>query len=124
MTVYTSQIATALRLITAKGQDVTFTRRTATGYDEDSDTTATHTAKAVVLPASASSMSAMAKAYAEAAAAENNILVLIVAASGLSMTPRPGDTVTGIDSLTWEVMANSPLAPDGTAIIHQLLIRR
>lgn len=134
---YSAQIATALRLIAAKGTTLTLSRSPETvdaGGSEDDwnadftdqtgpgelDELDTYTLTAVILPFKRMPGD---DAFMDGAPIEHKLRRLLIAGSGLSITPKPGDQVA-IGSDSWRVIGNAPLAPDGgDAIIHKAVIQ-
>jgi len=128
MTVFANQIATAKRLIAAKGQTVTFSRPGELNYDPATDTQigasdTVFTGTAVVLPISGggSEFDVRLPGVVEGRA---NHRELLVAAEGMTHAPMAGDKALGIEGDDWTIIGWVPLAPDGTPIIHTVTIKR
>lgn len=122
MTVYTAQIATALRLIEAKGTELTITKPgTSGGFNQPPGAGTAYTAKCVILPASSDSVRAFDNQFSDGTLIEQNLRKLLIAASGLTQTPEAGHTVSH-DGATWSLIGVTPLAPDGTAIIYKAVM--
>lgn len=137
MSKYAPQIATALRLIEAKGASLTLTRNPEavdTGASENpwdadftdqtgagaNDEALTYTIKAVILP----ERGGRDLGFEEGAAVETSARKLLVAASGLAITPRPGDKIA-IGGDDFHVIGVSTLDPDGAgAIYHRVTARK
>lgn len=116
MTVYTSQIATALRLLSAKGQAITLARVTTGTFDpvagtETGGSSATQALVGVVMPASYATRGGL---------VQNTTTTVMVAASGVSIIPRPGDKITLSTGQVLSVLTVEEMAPDGTAIYWTL----
>src|SRR5437773_1392103 len=112
---YTEEIAAALDMITEAGVLVTITRRGSGGAinmvtDRKTGGAAQSTsARAVAFPPDSGD--------GEALAPETQVGVstrhIIIAASGLTFVPLPGDDVGPIEGRTWRFGPIAPLAPDG-----------
>lgn len=129
MTAYGAQIDTARRLIADKGQMVEFNRAVEAAYDPGTDTvigmgTTTFYSLAVALPASQSTAAAFDVRFPGPVLTATNLRVLLVAAAGLTETPSAGDRVIGLEGDDWTVVGTTPLAPDGTPIVHTLTVKR
>ena len=108
---------TASKMLTSKGQLVTFTRDVealfdpVTGKDEHADET-TFTGYGVILPYDV---------LFTASGAPNDKVKLVLEAT--STVPAIGDKVTA-NSLDYEVVEVTGLAPAGTVVLYNLLLKR
>lgn len=120
-----AQRLSADRLIEAKGQTVTLTRRAAGGYDPStgtaSVTTSTQTGKGVILPFGAGIRKL---SGGDVTAADRQcILSGLNSAGGVLNEPKVGDTLTDANSVAYTITEVSPLEPAGLAIIYELTVR-
>lgn len=119
MSVYTRPAATALRLLEKYGQHMTLTTRTTGTYVPATGTSAVTEAGQTVTGA----------VFDYPAHKIDGTLIrvgdkqVIVAASGLTVTPAPGMSVTDVDGNVFEVITAEALNPAGTAVIHTLQVR-
>lgn len=141
MTAYTDQIATALQLIAEAGKEYSLKRFVdgVEGVDTDAsppenpwdadftdqldpgdDDPTTYQATAVVLPYRAGRGSDTLK---DNIAETASMRWFLMAASGMTQTPRAGDEVT-IEGEAWSILGLTTLGPDGTAIIHKAVIKQ
>lgn len=121
MSEYTRSIATALRLITKKGQAVTLTTKTPGSYSTSTSgisiTETTQTAKGVVTNYSTKDI-------------DNDLikaddLLLILAASGVTNKPQPDKTkVTLASGVVYTVKNVIDVAPSGESIVYKLQLRK
>jgi hypothetical protein len=118
MAFYDSMAATALRILTAKGQDLTLRTiadTTPTTAYEPTRTPTDVTVKGVLddglLTEVDSSTGAIVKADRRR---------YVIAASGLSAAPNIGDSLVDA-TIVYEIVSITPLAPAGTAVIYILL---
>jgi hypothetical protein len=124
MTVYTTQIATALRLIEAKGTELTITKPgTDGGFNEPPGPPTPYTAKCVVLPASKGTVEAFDNRFDGTTLIETSLRSLLIAASGLDEAPEPGHTVS-YEGASWHLIGATSLSPDGEPIIYRASMRR
>lgn len=132
---YAREAASAKRLIERKGAAFTLTRNPEavdTGASENpwdadftdqtgeggNDEAETYTAPGVILPERAGRDDA----FEDAAAIETKARRVYLAASGLAITPQPGDKLTA-GGQTYQVIGVSTLAPDaGDPILHRLTV--
>lgn len=109
----------ALATITAKGETITFARGSSGAvYDPITDsfsggTAANATSKAVQIEDDPLTFQALDLKMVDA-------ITLLVAASGLSITPVPGD-VFGWAGVFYTVKSAEAVAPDGTPILWTLI---
>lgn len=111
---------TAARLITAKGQALTITRRAAGAYDPATGaatiTTSNQSGHGVILP-----LSPFRKSLDSLIAIGDQQLLL----AALNITaPHVDDTVTDVNGNVWSIIAIDPLNPDGIDILFDCIIRR
>lgn len=115
MSFYTNMAATALRLLTKYGEELTFTTYSVGAYDPNTgtrtETPSNYTAKAVK-----ETYGILEKANS---AIKEGDIRLIAEAS----TYAVGDTVT-VDSQVWRIMAVDPISPGDTDVAFFLQIRR
>lgn len=112
--------STADRLIRAKGQTVTITRRAAGAYAPATGTAAitqtTQTGKGVILPLGAG--------YRKEPGTNIPLGSVQCLLSALGITaPHVDDTVTDAGGKAWTVVATSPLEPAGTALLYDLTMK-
>jgi hypothetical protein len=135
--IYDAPAATALKLIKAKGLQLTISKRggdavfdPVTGGFTTAGADVTGTLDCVVLPYSGSTIRALADG---SVTADNNYLQdftegrlrkLLAAASSAPFEPKAGHVVSGFESSVWEVIGCTPLNPAGTPIIYTMAIRR
>lgn len=124
MTVYSSQIATAKRLIQAKGRAVTLERDSST-YDpvtgSDTTTTTTYDTVAVLLPPDSSTLQAYAKQFQDGTLVLSKVQMAYM--PQFDVDPEPGDRLS-IGGVDWSVVGVETTAPDGTSIIHKVLVSK
>jgi predicted peptidase len=119
MSVYTRSIASALRMLRKYGQFMTLTQRTTGAYNP-----ATATASVTE-----SGQTVTGAVFDYPTKQIDGTLILrgdkqvIVAASGLTVTPAPGMKLTDVNGDVFEVIAAEALAPAGEAVIHTLQVR-
>lgn len=120
MSVYTRPRATALKLLRKYGQFLTLTQRVATGeYDPA-------TASAAVTESGQTVTGAIFDYPAHKI--DGTLIVqgdkeVLIAASGLTITPAPGMKLTDGNGDVFEVITAQALAPAGEAVIHTLQVR-
>lgn len=119
-TIYAPQAASALATITRKGAAVTFPDATGTApvFDQTTETwtagTLTDvTGRAVEIPGDPNTYQAL-------SLVQSNPVTLLLAASGLTITPAPGMSFTWAGT-AYTVRLVSPLAPDGTPVIYTVV---
>lgn len=119
MTEYTRSIATALRLITKKGQAVTITYRSGGSYNQATGgltvTETTATAYGVVTQYSNSDI--------DGELIRQGDLMLIVAASGVTK-PSVDDDVTLADSTEYTIKSVTDVSPANESVIYRLQLRK
>lgn len=124
-TTYQSQIDSALQLIRNSGGNLQINLKVTTSGSIDpitqvsSVTTTLYPATGVMLPVPRRSYSQV----EDDAPIVKNCAKLLLAAKGLEIEPKAGDSVI-VDDVEWEVSSVDKLAPDGTAIIYNLIIER
>lgn len=140
MTKYTQEILTALRLIRKKGTTIPLKRYTqavdtvageetwkADFTDQrgagENDEPSLHDLTCVVLPASKGTIEAFDIRVGPGTNIVTEFRFLLIAASGLEITPMPNDIVT-IEGADWALKGATPLAPDGTPIIYKAAARK
>ncbi len=114
--------ATAYRQITKYGTDGTLTRKTVTAISNQgavtNGTSLSDTMKCVFLPLSEYTDNLEERN----SLAQRGVRYLAMAARGLSLEPRPQDTVT-IGSDVWDIQSSTPINPDGASpIAHCALV--
>lgn len=119
-----AQRTTADRMIAAKGQAVTLTRRASGSYDPATGTaaitTTTQTGKGVILP-----LAGYRKAQGNIVAGDETLLLSGLNAAGAALTaPHVDDTVTDAGGNVFQLVALDPLHPAGLDIIFDCVIRR
>lgn len=111
---YDAQAATALKLITKKGGDITLTRYGAASFDpvtqRDVQSQTSYTAKGVCLPAGKSAE------FRVGSLEGRNITECFFAAKGLSITPAPGDEFT-FSASKWKIVWAQTYDPAGDGAI-------
>ena len=119
MTVYASSIASADKIISKKGQSVTFTQVSEGTYDPaTSSFTATetnYTVKAVLLPYKR-------EAISSTDLIQQGDMKLLVQPTGAPLA-KPQDKVT-VNSEVWVIVNVKPLMPDGTLVLQEWQIRK
>lgn len=120
-----AQRISADRMIAAKGQAVTLTRRASGAYNpatgQASITTSTQAGKGVILPF-AQGLRKM--AGTNIPATDRQCLLSGLRADGTPLdAPKVDDTLTDATGLTYAVTEVSPLAPAGLSIIYELTVR-
>jgi hypothetical protein len=120
----TAQRSTANRLIEAKGQTVTLTRRTLGAYNVSTGTasvsTTTETGKGVILPLAGYRKVGI----GNIAPGDETLLLSALLSDGTAMTiPELGETITTADAIVREIVAVDPLRPDGAAIFYDCVVR-
>lgn len=120
-----AQRATAARLIAAKGQAVTLTRRAAGTYDTATGTASigstTQTGKGVILPF-ATGLRKM--AGNNIPATDRQCLLSALGDTGAALTaPKVDDTLTDAGGRVYTVVEVGELAPDGVTSLYELTVR-
>lgn len=120
-----AQRSTADRMIEAKGQAVTLTRRVSGAYNPATGTatitTSTQAGKGVILPLSAGLRH---MAGSNVTQADRQCLLSGLKSDGSAMTPpQVDDTITDSNGVVWAVTEVSPLAPAGLSILYDLTVR-
>lgn len=123
---YSAEIAMALEMIQDAGLQVTLKRKQSGTLNKvtDRETTPaaplTNTPYVVSLP-----VDARRDGFVIDTKELTKHRKLLMAASGMTMTPQAEDTVATIEGSTWVVVDNLPLVPDGstTPIIHKVLVK-
>lgn len=133
MSLYTRLQSTASRLITSKGNaEGLLIRRTPGAYDPALGAPASpvETSYPVKAFVDASSLRTLGYRYGEALVKSGD-LEATVAASGLPITPEPGDILQvtnavdkGITGVTLKVVANQSTPSLADAVIHTMLVRQ
>lgn len=115
-----AQRLSADRLIAAKGQSVTLTRRASGAYDPATGTApiteTTQTGKGVILPL-ASGVRHSGNSNIPAGAMQ-----CLLSAEGIT-APELDDTLTDVNAKVWVIVEVSPLAPAGLAVVYDLTIK-
>jgi len=120
-----AQRSTADRLIDAKGQTVTLTRRAAGTYSPAAGTatvtTSTQTGKGVIFPFGPG----LRNQAGSAITADDRLCYLsALNSTGAALTePKVNDELTDAGGTKWTVTEVSPLAPAGLKIMYELTIR-
>jgi hypothetical protein len=116
MTFYSDLAAVATRLLTDKGQQVTFSRETSTGFDPEAGinttTTSTITGYGAAFDYNSSEIDGT-------IVVKGDIRFLFEAGSA----PQQDDVVT-IDSIIYRVMAVKTTSPAGTAVLYECQLRK
>jgi hypothetical protein len=125
MSFYQGLATTALKLITSKGQSMTWSRRVASAYDPAtgaaSITTTDSICRGLILDYPEKTYSAV--------ATDGGMLVvrgdrkLLLAASGMSGFPQPEDTFL-VGSDVWSVVATKAVDPAGTVLVYECQVRK
>lgn len=118
MTFYTGLASTASRLLTDKGQSVTFSRQTGGTFDP-------------VLGAESGASTTTFSGYAAALSYNNAEIDGTVVKKGdvrlviesTTATPETGDQCT-VDSVVYRVMMVEPVSPGGTTVINKVQLRK
>lgn len=119
-----AQRSTADRMIAAKGQSITLTRRSSGAYDPAtgvaSNTSTTQTGKGVILP-----LSPMTKANASnVVAGDRQMLLSSLTSAGTALTaPHVDDTVTLATGEIVSIVSVDPLTPAGLDILYDCIVR-
>ena len=116
MTFYTDLAAVALRLLTDKGQQVTFSRETSTGFDPETGinttTTSTITGYGAAFDYNSSEIDGT-------IIVKGDIRFLFEAGSA----PQQDDTAP-VDSIIYRVMAVKKISPAGTDVLYEVQLRK
>ena len=117
-TFYSDLAATALRLLTDKGQQVTFSRETATAFNpvvgsSGAPVISTFTAYGAAFDYN--------KSEIDGTLVKRGDIRFLMNASATA--PALGDTVI-IDSITYRVMNVKPTSPGGTVVIYEVQLRK
>lgn len=120
-----AQRATAARLIAAKGQVVTLTRRAAGAYNTATGAAAivstTQAGKGVILPF-ATGLRKM--AGTNIPATDRQCLLSALTTTGSALTaPKVDDTLTDAGGRVYTVVDVGALAPDGVTSLYELTVR-
>lgn len=120
----TAQRTTANRMIAAKGQAVTLTRRASGSYDPATGTaaitTSTQTGKGVILP-----LAGYRKAQGNIVAGDETLLLSGLNSAGAALTaPHVDDEVTDAGGNVFSLVAIDPLHPAGLDILYDCVVRR
>ena len=122
MSFYGDMAAVALRLLTSKGQTVSIRTRSTDDYDPSTgevlQTETTEAGVGVLLPSG----------QLEAVVDQDPARIVdtaqwVVAASGITAVPTPGDSIDG-DGASWAIIAVTPSSPAGTPIVYKLLVKK
>ena len=117
MSFYSDIQATATRLITDKGQNLTFGRETSSGFDPilgvNTTTSSTYTGYGVSTQYN--------KKEIDGTIIQIGDIKLILQKT--TTDPLRGDTVT-VDSIVYRVMDIEPVSPAGTVVIRKLQLRK
>lgn len=120
------QRTSANRMIAAKGQTVTLTRRAAGAYNPATATSAitetTQTGKGVILPF-ASGLRKMAGTTIPASDQQCYLSALNSAGAALT-APQVDDTLTDANAQVYTITEVAPLSPAGLSIIYELTVRK
>ncbi len=121
MSEYTRAIATALRLITKKGQAVTLTTKTPGAYNTATGgitvTEATQTVRGVVTNFATKDI--------DGDLIKADDVLLILAASGVTNKPQPDKSkVTLLSGVSYTVKNVLDVAPSGESIVYRLQLRK
>lgn len=120
----TDQRATANRLIAAKGQAVTLTRRAAGAYNPATGTAAitdtTQTGKGVILPLV---LGFRKETGTNIPLGSVQCILSALGTSAALTAPKVDDSLTDSTGKVWTVIEVSPLAPAGTALIYDLTMK-
>lgn len=120
----TAQRSTANRMIAAKGQAVTLTRRASGSYDPATGaaaiTTSTQSGKGVILPLAGYRKVGMGNIVA----GDETLLLSGLNTAGAAITaPKVDDELTDAGGKVYALVAIDPLHPDGTDILYDCVIR-
>jgi hypothetical protein len=134
---YARVAAQALRQIRASGTTATMTRKAGGTFDPIAGTfstgqdTTTGSIDCVILTYTEKGVRQLITGVIEAdnkvmrAFVQGRLRRLIIAASTAPFEPSNGDTVTGLESSTWEVLGCNPLKPNGTTpLIYTVAVER
>lgn len=128
-TVFQRQIDTALRLIAKNGKDVVLRRdepilEPVTQELNYFAAPSTETMKAVRLPITKGILGRLHGEQALKDLQDSKAQSMLIAAKGLTLTPKPSDTfdLGGADGGDWKVYGVDTLAPDGTDILHTVIL--
>jgi hypothetical protein len=119
---------TALRLLSKQGQTATLKHKVGESYDPATGTNVPtyedHTITFIVQQASQGTLQSFDIRFDGNTLIETNIRALVVAAKGLTITPQPGDKVTGLEGSQWNVLGNTPVNPAGVPVLYEMTVRR
>jgi len=134
---YARKAAQALRQIRDAGTTATLSRKTGGTFDPVAGTfstgqdTTTGAIDCVILTYTEKGVRQLITGVIEAdnkvmrAFVQGRLRRLIIAGSTAPFEPTNGDTVTGLESATWEVLGCNPLKPDGaTPLIYTVAVER
>lgn len=119
---------TAFRLLTDNGVAGTLAREVPGVYDPltDTDTTSTDTyaVRVLLVPLRTGSAEQDWQAFVGAYTVERMTRAYVTLSASVSpIYPSPGDRLTA-DGVVWTVLGNSPVQPDGKAILHNVVMAR
>lgn len=120
--IYATDAADALADITENGAVITFPGAipgTAGTYDPATDTWGTGT-PATDATGYALQMAGDPDTYRALSIIQSNPVTLMLAASGLSVTPRPGMAMTWAGT-AYTILLSNPTGPDGTPIFYDIV---
>lgn len=120
MAFYDEMAATALALLSEFGQPVTIARTTPGGYDP---ATGGVTAPITTSQAGSAVVREYARQHIDGTLIQAGDKRVIVAASGLTFAPAPGDSVTASGDVL-QVVSVIERNPAGTALVYELQGRR
>ena len=125
---YTELAADVLAALQEDGFAVTLRRQTAGTFDPgegsfDGATTTDYAAQALISSQSMSRSGDSGERYFNGTLIKTGDEILILAASGLSVTPQPGDLLI-ISSITWQLVAIVTVKPGGVALFYRVLVRK
>jgi hypothetical protein len=124
---YQSALATAKRLITKKGKNVTITRQVDSVFDPalgvDTSTEQSQTIKAVVLPVTGGKAKDLDQRFKLESFTIEKLAYFIMYGNELTFQPEAGQKVT-IASEDWTILGVTPTNPnEGDPIIYEVAIR-
>lgn len=112
--------ASALRQIENAGLDVTITRTVVGSFDP---TTGGTTAAADIVATASGVQTRYSNRDIDGTVIKRGDMRLLIAASGLSISPEQGDTATS-DSIVWQVVNVESIKPSDTAVLYICQVRK
>lgn len=125
---YTEIAADVLAALQEDGFAVTLRRQTAGTYNPvtgefSGESTTDYAAQALISSQNMSQTGNTGERYFNGTLIQTGDKILMLAASGLSVTPAPGDRLI-IGSVAWQIVTLITVEPGGVALFYRVLVRK